>query len=65
MVKAIEKLAVVNTTTMAHFFKHFSSVGNEHETQCLEFLSCGSPKMHAMLLMIYDQIIVHEERASI
>ena len=64
MVKAIEKLAVVNTTAMEHFFKHFSSFGNEHQAQCLEFLLCGSPKMHAMLLILYDKIIVHGGRGQ-
>lgn len=43
---------------IAHFFKDSLSLTNECWTQCLEFLLCGNLKMCAMLLILWDQIII-------
>lgn len=65
MAKSIDQMAVVSSTTMAHFFKHSLSVTKEQQTWFLEFLLRGSPRMRAMLPILRDQVIVHGEKAIV
>ena len=65
LARAIHSGANIETSSLQHFFENASVNNSESQTWTLEFMLQGSPKMHAMLLILHNQVIVYGEKAII
>ena len=65
LARAIHSGASIETSSLQHFFENASVNNSESWTWTLEFMLQGSPKMHAMLLILHNQVIVYGEKAII
>lgn len=62
LVCGVQSHTIIDPQSLHHFFKHVSDITSEQCTWTLEFLLHRSPKMQAMLPILQDQVIVHEEK---
>lgn len=63
--RGIKGGTVVNKKTLQHFFETAKDETAPRRTLPLEFLLRGSPKLRAMLAILRDQVLIHQEKAII